>query len=178
MNTMGISNDIATCVPALRAISFVLTGNSDGADDLVEEAINWFFTDPPAAPPRIVLKVRMFAILHDLHCIGGHKTCESARSIEDWGAGAPVAQSIQDDSPVSDEFRGAFWRLDDDEREVLILAEVSGLSPEEVAQVCGCTRSKIDMRVSRARQKLARMLSAASEDGRDRVSSSHMQLQH
>jgi RNA polymerase sigma-70 factor (ECF subfamily) len=177
MKTMGISSDVAACVPAMRAISFVLTGNRQRADELVEEAINWFITDPSVVSLGIRLKVRMFSVLHELRCIGRDKSRETVRSIGDSGANTTAAQSIQDDSLVSDDFRSAFWQLGEDEREALILVEVSNLSYEEVAKVCGSTTSIIDIRVSRARQNLARMLSTVSE-GRDLVSPSQMQPQH
>jgi RNA polymerase sigma-70 factor, ECF subfamily len=164
-----VSNDVAACVPGLRAVAVVLTGNREHADDLLEEAITWFFTDPPTPPPTAGLKALLFSLLHDLHCIGGHRS--------DSGADAPASRSSRQDSLVSDNFRIAFWRLSGDEREMLILEEASGLSSEEVATICGCTRSMLDICVSRARQKLVQAPCAAIKGPRIRAASSHLQLQ-
>ena len=163
----SISRDMAARVPALRALALFLTGDRERGDDLLAAAITWFFTDPPAAPPTITLEILMFAILHDLYCLGG---CKSA-----GGWDTPAAQAIGASRLVSDQFRSAFWRLGGDERELLMLAEASGLSGAEVAQICGCTPAAVAAGVARAWRKLAPRRSAArSERSRDRTPPAHI----
>ncbi len=154
---VSISSSIAKCIPALRGVSFILTGDRQRADDIAEKAIIWLFDNLPAALPEQELKVRMLSILHDLYYVGGHKS-RKAKSATGKVRGMELAASIHQDSLAFDQFRMAFCQLRDNEREVLILEEACGLSATEVAKICGCKISAIDIRVLRARQKLTRIL--------------------
>ena len=157
-----MSTNLAQYGPALRAVSFVLTGDRQRADGLAEKTILQLLTDPRDVPPGASLKVWMLRALHSLHF---SEAGEKQPAIHPLGAA--VAQSAAslgnpDVSLESVEFRRAFWRLGDDEREALFLTETSGLSREEVARVCGCTTGATETLALRARQKLQRLLPAAS----------------
>ncbi len=157
-----MSSKFTQCIPDLRAVSFVLTGDRQRAVGLVERTIIHFFADPRDLPPGASLKVRMLTTLHSLHFSESNKSRKANRSLGAAGAESPAALSNLD-SLGSAEFRRAFWRLCDDEREALFLREAGGLSCEEAANVCGCAASVIKTRALRARRELERMLSATSE---------------
>jgi RNA polymerase sigma-70 factor (ECF subfamily) len=162
LKAAGISTaSIALCIPALRAVSTSLANDRRRADDLVEDTIVRLLTDPQPVPPGTSLKVWMLIILHGLHDAGLNREPPAIEPSGDRVADWPAELSNPAVGLPSDDFRRAFRRLSDAEREVLILAEASGMSREEVAAVCGCATSLIDSRVSWARQKLVRALGEA-----------------
>ena len=158
-----MSSNFTQCIPILRAVSFVLTGDRQRAVALVEKTIIHFFTDPRNAPPGASVKVWMLTTLHSLHYSESSQNRKAIGSPAPRSRKSPASLSSPDVSPGSSEFRRAFWRLCDDEREALFLREAGGLSCEEVAKVCGCTASVAETLALRARRKLERLLSAASE---------------
>jgi len=164
MKATGIStaHEVAVCVPSLRAVAMVLARNLRRADNLVEDVIIRVLTGSELALPGTKVRVWMFTILHQLHYAALIKNLVGIRPIGDVVADAPDALPSWGDSLLSADFRRAFWQLGDEEREVLMLEAANGLSCEEIANVCGCTTSMIDMRASRARHKLLRTLSVAS----------------
>jgi DNA-directed RNA polymerase specialized sigma24 family protein len=157
-----MSSNFTQCIPALRAVSFVLTGDRQRAVALVEKTIIHFFTDPRNAPPGASLKVWMLMTLHSLHFSESSQTRKAIHPLGAAVAESPASSSNPEVSLGSVEFRCAFWRLCDDEREALFLREAGGLSCEEVAKVCGCTTRVIETLALRARRKLERLLSTAS----------------
>jgi RNA polymerase sigma-70 factor (ECF subfamily) len=156
-----MSSNFTQCLPALRAVSFVLTGDRQRAVALVEKTIIHFFTDPRNAPPGASLKVWMLMTLHSLHFSESSQNRKAIGSLGAAVAESPASLSSPEVGLGSVEFRRAFWRLGDDEREALFLRETGGLSCEEVARVCGCASSVTETRALRARQKLQRLLSPA-----------------
>ena len=56
------------------------------------------------------------------------------------------------------EFKDAFAKLKDEQREALLLVGASGFSVEEAAEMCGCAPGTIKSRASRGRKKLANLL--------------------
>jgi RNA polymerase sigma-70 factor (ECF subfamily) len=72
------------------------------------------------------------------------------------------------------DFRHALNQLPADQREALILVGASGFSYEEAAEICACAVGTIKSRVSRARTRLAELLSleAGETYGADPMSAS------
>ena len=171
-----MSTDFALCIPALRAVSLALTGHEGRAVDLVEATVLRLLGDPRPAPPAASRKVWMLTMLHNLHRHGLTKNQKPFRSIGSLTANVPPLSSSRQGELGSDEFRRAFWRLADGEREALMLEGVCGLSREEVAAICGCAPRSIDMLLSKARQKLQRLLSAARPEIGERDAASPAKL--
>lgn len=72
--------------------------------------------------------------------------------------------SEKDDGVESGELLLVFYRLRDDQREVLILEVASGLSDEEAAEVCDCQIDTFRSRILDARRAISRMLREASRE--------------
>jgi len=64
----------------------------------------------------------------------------------------------------------AFRRLPGDDREILALVGWEGLDREEVAQVLGCSRANVRVRLHRARRRFARELEMEMEQATQRSS--------
>ncbi|BCJ73519.1 hypothetical protein CS0771_30630 [Catellatospora sp. IY07-71] len=70
-----------------------------------------------------------------------------------------------DDAAVPDGVRAAFGRLRPDDREILTLVAVEGLTAVEAAQVLGCSGVAVRVRLHRARARFARELASAGVTG-------------
>jgi RNA polymerase sigma-70 factor, ECF subfamily len=154
-------SDLIACVRHLRAFAWFLTRNRERADDLVQDAIVRALTKAHQFQPEINLKAWMFAILRHLHYNEVRKNHIRIQSLDDPLSYEPAVLPGQIADLEFGDFRRAFWQLGDDWREALILIGASGLSYEEVAKVCDCSRGTVKSRVSRARRELLRIL----EDG-------------
>ena len=143
---------------ALFRFAYRLTGSVADAEDIVQECFLGLLR--PACsydPKRASVRTYLFGAVRNQWL--------KRRPKDDM----PVEVATSDLSPESAALRTelkdvvarAVLELPETQREVLILAEASGLSREEVAAVCGGTTSLIDTRVSWARQKLLRALGEA-----------------
>ena len=62
------------------------------------------------------------------------------------------------------QMRDALMRLPAEQREAIILVGASGLSYEEAAEVIGCAVGTVKSRISRARERLAKLMDASNPD--------------
>lgn len=82
-----------------------------------------------------------------------------AAELREWteSAEGDIAEEVADRLAL----RRALASLDEDDREVLVLAAWQGLSPREAARVVGCSAAAMRVRLHRARKRLTR----AAENG-------------
>jgi hypothetical protein len=69
-----------------------------------------------------------------------------------------------DDAPTAEEIREAISKLGFNQRAVLVLREIEGLSYEEIAQTMGVSLSAVETLLFRARQAMREQLEAAEHD--------------
>ena len=149
--------EVITCIAHLRAYAAVLANDSERSDDLVCETIAQTFTAIKGHAGGINLKVLMFTVLRKLHYGSRRRSIEGA-------ARQLVRLSGKDDGIESDELLVVFYRLRDDQREVLILEVASDLSYEEAAEVCDCEIDTFGSRLWDAKRAISRMLREASRE--------------
>ncbi|WP_233559985.1 sigma-70 family RNA polymerase sigma factor [Oleomonas cavernae] len=163
--------EVIAVMPHLRAFARFLTGHRERADDLVQDAVVRALTAAHQFQPGTNFKAWMFTILRNLFYNEGRKTKVKLDPLDDVTANQHAMGPTQEAGLEFDDFRRAFWRLTEEQREVLILVGASGVSYEEAAEICNCAVGTIKSRVSRARAQLTRILSGSelgsrlSEDG-------------
>jgi RNA polymerase sigma-70 factor, ECF subfamily len=157
-----VRTGVVECVPHLRAFARSLTSNRDLADDLVQDAIVRALAAARQYTPGTNFKAWIFTILRNLYYNEGRKRAGRFSSIDELGSYEPMVPASQEANLEFCDFRRAFWRLNSDQREVLMLVGASGLSYEEAAAVCGCAVGTIKSRASRARRDLRELLTGAS----------------
>jgi RNA polymerase sigma-70 factor (ECF subfamily) len=160
--TEEVRTGVVECIPHLRAFARSLTSNRDLADDLVHDAIVRALAAAQQYTPGTNFKAWIFTILRNLYYNEGRKRAGRFSSIDDLGQNEPMIGASQEANLEFCDFRRAFWHLNADQREVLMLVGASGLSYEEAAAVCGCAVGTIKSRASRARQDLKRLLGGSS----------------
>jgi len=156
-----IRAEVIAVMPHLRAFARFLTGNRERADDLVQDAVVRALTAAHQFQPGTNFKAWMFTILRNLFYNEGRKARMKTEPLDEVTENQHSAAPSQEAGLEFDDFRRAFWRLTEEQREVLILVGASGVSYEEAAEICNCAVGTIKSRVSRARAQLTRILSGS-----------------
>ena len=150
---------------SLLRTGFLMTGNANDAEDLVQETLlkvahRWTRVrsmDYPAAYSRRIL---VNLILHGADRRARRRTelqpHEGAAELADDNA-ARALREVDDRA----EFRWALAQLPTRQRAVLVLRYWSDLSVAEVADLLGCTEGTVTSTASRAAARLAEILAHA-----------------
>lgn len=149
-------------LPTMRRFALSLTRSVDQADDLVQSACERALLSAESFAPGTRFDAWMFRIIRNLWIDRIRRTktqaavpVEEADTVE-GGGGEDAAVSRLELSDTA----AAIMRLPDEQREVLTLVCIEGLSYAEAASVIGVPVGTIMSRLSRARVKLAGMLEA------------------
>jgi RNA polymerase sigma-70 factor (ECF subfamily) len=145
-------------IPHLRAFARSLTRNRDQADDLTHDAVVRALAAIDQFTPGTNFKAWMFTILRNLYYNECRKRWIKSTPIDEMAGDEPSIGPAQESNLEFNDFRRAFWQLNADQREVLILVGASGFSYEEAAAVCNCRVGTVKSRVSRARAELKQIL--------------------
>ena len=150
--------ELLACVPDLRAFALFLSRNRDRADDLVQDTIVRALTAAHQFRAGTNLKAWLFTILRNHYYSELRSNCMKPQSLDDPMTPQPGVPPDQLANLEFGDFRRAFWQLQDDWREALILVAAGGLSYEDAAQVCDCAIGTVKSRISRARGALQQLL--------------------
>jgi RNA polymerase sigma-70 factor (ECF subfamily) len=151
-------------VPRLRAFAISLCGNIDKADDLVQETLLRALSHIDQFEPGTNMAAWLFTILRNLFRSDYRKRRREVEDDDGSFAESLKSQPEQTSRLELEELPAALAKLPSDQREALILVGASGLSYEEVADICGCPIGTVKSRVNRARRRLAELLSIETVD--------------
>ena len=159
---MAVSNalrdDLLASIPNLRAFAVSLTGNSERADDLVQETLVKAWAKFHTFQEGTNLRAWLFTILRNEFYSQLRKRGREVEDAEGTYAARLATQPSQSAHMDLSDFRRALVQLPPDQREALVLVGASGFSYEEAADICGCAVGTIKSRVSRARNRLGELL--------------------
>jgi RNA polymerase sigma-70 factor (ECF subfamily) len=169
--TRRFSDQLVAVLPRLRRFARGLTGSVVEADDLVQAACERALARQHQFQEGTRFDSWMFRIVQTIWI-------DQVRSRDVRKEGETIIEDrLGSDAPVRrvearlglDEVRRAVGRLPPDQRMVLLLVTVDGLSYKEAAQVIGVPVGTIMSRLARARAALQVQLAAGSGiDGRAR----------
>ncbi|MEX1306365.1 MAG: sigma-70 family RNA polymerase sigma factor [Rhodovibrionaceae bacterium] len=151
--------EMEALIPNLRAYARMLTHNRANADDLVQACLERAIDKIASFEPGTNLKGWLFTILRNLYI----NDCRRAARWEmdsdpaDMEDLFPAAAS-QMNSLALQEFLQAFERLKEEERSLLLMVAVEGLSYEETARMLDVPVGTVRSRLSRARGHLRELL--------------------
>ena len=154
-------------IPSLRAFALSLSGNSDRADDLVQDTLMKAWANASSFMEGTNMRAWLFTIMRNTFFSQYRKSRREVQDVEGEAAARLVAMPDQLSHLDFADFRRRLDRLPPDQREALVLIGASGFSYEEAAEICGCAVGTIKSRVNRARRRLIEQLSlgAAGESG-------------
>ena len=154
----ALRDDLLASSPNLRAFAVSLTGNSERADDLVQETLVKAWAKFHTFQEGTNLRAWLFTILRNEFYSQLRKRGREVEDAEGAYAARLATQPSQASHMDLSDFRRALVQLPPDQREALVLVGASGFSYEEAAEICECAVGTIKSRVSRARNRLAELL--------------------
>ena len=171
----ALRRDLLASIPNLRAFAVSLAGSSERADDLVQETLMKAWAKFDTFQEGTNLRAWLFTILRNEFYSQVRKRGREVEDAEGAYAARLASQPAQNGHMDLRDFREALIQLPADQREALILVGASGFSYEEAAEICDCAVGTIKSRVSRARTRLAEILSLeAGESYGSEIFSAHL----
>ena len=160
MKEGDLGEQIVQLLPRLRRFARSLANNVQDADDLVQLAIERALSRSEQLRPESQLSSWMFGILRnawiDEARARGRRTKLFVAPELGENVADPASSSQADTLSVQD----AMARLPDDQREVIGLVLVEGLSYKEAAEIVGVPVGTVTSRLARGRDSLQTMLGA------------------
>lgn len=158
---------IEACIPGLRRYALaLLRAGDEEADDLVQTCLLRALERPPDRLPDADVRPWLFTVLHNTWASGRRRA--RVRGVpagldEAEEAGATAVRARQEGDVEAHELLRGLGVLADEQRAVLLLVAVEGLTYAEVAAVLGVPMGTVMSRLSRARERLRLYM-----DGTDR----------
>jgi len=155
--------ELLAAIPRLRRYARVLTGDATRADDLVQDTLARAWEKRRLWRTGSDLRAWLFTIMHNVHVNQRALARRDAANVSidaDPGDASwqfPVRANQLDRVELL-EIVQQIARLSPDQREVLLLAAVEELRYEEIANVLAVPIGTVMSRLSRARDKLRRMI--------------------
>lgn len=141
-------------VPSLRAYARALCRDAAAADDLVQNVLLSAWESRDKLDEIICLRAWLFTILRNRYLQNIREWRRRGRSIElDCVEEIPIAPT-QETRVEARQVLRVLMSLPRDQREVLLLVAVEGMSCEQAASVLGCSVGTVKSRTSRGRARL------------------------
>jgi RNA polymerase sigma factor (sigma-70 family) len=149
--------EMTACIPRLRRYARALVGNPAAADDLVQDTVERGWSRIAEWRRDREMRAWLFGIMHNLH-------------VDDLRARRLQTTALDDDMPepahmsnpaagleVRD-MQAALDLLPVEQREILLLVGLEGMSYDQVAAALGMPLGTVMSRLSRGREKLRSLM--------------------
>ncbi len=150
-----LGEDLVQHVTALRRYALLLIGDPAEADDLVQEALTRVLVHTRAWKPVRDLRAYLFTTLHNIF-VDGHRRRRMLRDDipVDSLAGRLATPPSQMDRLELRDLAKALGKLPTEQRQVVLLVGLEGMSYRDAAQVLGVPIGTVMSRLSRGREAL------------------------
>lgn len=155
------TEDLVALLPNLKRFALSLCRRGDVADELVQITAERAFRARDRFDPASRLEAWLFRILHNawIDMIRRDRTRGEMLDIHDFPQPDPTDSAAQaDDRIMVQAVQAAMTRLSEDQRMVLHLVCVEGLSYAETAAILDIPQGTVMSRLSRARIALAKVM--------------------
>lgn len=157
-------NELISAIPRLRTFAFFLCRESDRADDLVQQTLMKAWANMSSFEPCSNIMAWLYTIMRNEFYSEFRKRRHEVPDTDGAFAARLASCPTQDSHINFQDFSTALLKLDDDQREALLLVGASELSYQEAAKICQCAVGTVKSRVHRGRSKLAQLLSIGFVD--------------
>jgi RNA polymerase sigma-70 factor, ECF subfamily len=159
--------DLVAAIPRLRRYARVLTGDAARADDLVQDTLARAWEKRRLWQAGTDLRAWLFTVMHNVHVNQLAMLRREAANVSLDADTTGLAYQLpvrgnQIDRVELLEVVTQMGRLTADQREVLLLAAVEEMRYEEIASVLAVPIGTVMSRLSRARDKLRRLVAEPS----------------
>lgn len=153
---------IEPVIPALRRYARALLRDRSAADDLVQDCLERAVSRWHQRRNEDDVRPWIFAILHNLAMTRLRRASRLPVhvALQDVGGTPLVLEAPQEDRLRYRDLLSGLSKLSEDQRTVLLLVTVEELSYAEAARVLGVPIGTVMSRLSRARERLFRLMSA------------------
>lgn len=159
----ALSDRIVELLPRLRRFARALAGNATDADDLVQICIERALTRSDQLRSDAPLAGWMFGILRNAWIDEARGRARRNRVFAPEELGEHVADPTAADSEILP-VQQALQRLPPEQREVIGLVLIEGLSYNEAAHITGVPVGTVTSRLARGREALQRMLDDGEQE--------------
>jgi len=153
---------IVAMIAPLRAFARTFCPNPNDADDLVQETLLKGIANIHQFTPGTSLKSWLFTIMRNTFYTKARIYARESPAAADCASAKPVMSPTQEWTMRGHEITQAIRKLPYEQREVLILISMLGISYIDAAQICGCAIGTIKSRLNRARLHLIELSGEAS----------------
>lgn len=155
--------ELVAAIPRLRRYARVLTGDATRADDLVQDTLARAWEKRRLWRAGTDLRAWLFTVMHNVHvnqlALVRRDAANVSLDADPAGAGWQVpVRANQLDRVELMEVIQKMGLLPAEQREVLVLAAVEELRYEEIATILSVPVGTVMSRLSRAREKLRRLV--------------------
>lgn len=162
---------IVANIPRLRRYARALLKDPDRAEDLVQETLVRALDKLHFWRLGSDMRAWLFTIMHNFY-INEYRRARKrpdALSLEDAGLPEPSAHSQADAQVQLQDLQACLMRLPEEQRIVLLLIGLEGLSYAATAKVLGIKKGTVMSRLHRARERMRAWMSGASEGNVARI---------
>jgi RNA polymerase sigma-70 factor (ECF subfamily) len=146
-------------IPRLRRYARALMRSADRADDLVQETLLRAIAKVHLWQPGTDIRAWLFTIMHNQYVNMVRRAMRDDTSVDiEHMSASLVATTDPTASRQMRELERALSRLRDEQREVILLVGVEGMSYEEAAQILDVPVGTVRSRLSRGRETLRRFM--------------------
>ncbi len=156
-DTAEFRQQLTAMLPRLRIYALALTRDRNAADDLVHDTAIKALVGQKSFTPGTNLAAWLFRIQRN-EFISGLRRARPSVALDSAIAETLSYQPHQESRLVMREFMSAFSKLSTAQREALLLSVLEGQSYDEIAAHTGVSIGTVKSRVSRARDRLERLL--------------------
>src|ERR1700739_4043898 len=149
-------------IPRLRRYARALTRSSDRADDLVQETLLRAIAKAHLWQQGTDIRAWLFTIMHNQYVNMVRRAIREEATVDIEQMSSSLAATT--DPTASRQLRElerALGRLPGEQREVILLVGLEGLSYESAAQILGRPVGPVPSRLSRGRDALRRLMDLA-----------------
>ncbi|MFD1343350.1 RNA polymerase sigma factor [Litorisediminicola beolgyonensis] len=157
-------DELVEHLPALRAFALSLTRNGALADDMVQDSLVKAWTKIHTFEPGTNMRAWLFTILRNTYYSNRRKAGREVSDTDGLLTDGLSEKPAHDGRLQMADFQRAFAKLNDEQREALILVGASGFSYEEAAEMCGVAVGTIKSRTNRGRARLAELMQLEDDD--------------
>jgi RNA polymerase sigma-70 factor (ECF subfamily) len=150
--------DLESCIPSLRRYARALLRDGDRADDLVQDCLERALSRRHLWRGGTSLRPWLFRIMHNLYAnqVRAQRSRPMHQPIDGLGAEPRVGEAQTMHVALS-EMAQALGQLPEEQRRVVLLVALEGLSYQEVAAVMDVPVGTVMSRLSRGRDRLRRL---------------------
>jgi RNA polymerase sigma factor (sigma-70 family) len=159
-----LSNEIVELIPALRAFARTFYRDINDADDLVQVTLVRALSSVHQFQAGTAMKSWLFTIMRNAFYTKVKVDARQAPGKGHCASIKPIVDPPQEWSACGKELANAISRLPEQQREVIMLIGVLGVSYEEAAEICNCAVGTIKSRLNRARNRLLEELGEERPD--------------